>query len=117
PPRWYCSPPHRHGGALATDRCAADAEKTLAYKALCLIPRTGPLAGVCLQSLRGLLGLLAVVLVAAGALGVARAASPGASANTATQSATRVVAVAATSRISSWLRQADQELHDNAAAP
>src|ERR1019366_7436691 len=53
PPRWYCSPPHRHGGALATDRCAADAEKTLAYKALCLIPRTGPLAGVCLQSLRG----------------------------------------------------------------
>jgi tRNA A-37 threonylcarbamoyl transferase component Bud32 len=67
-------------------------------------------------SLRWLLGLLAVVLVAAGALGVARAASPGASANTATQSATRVVAVAATSRISSWLGQVDQELDDYAAA-
>jgi tRNA A-37 threonylcarbamoyl transferase component Bud32 len=71
-------------------------------------------------SSRWLLGLLAVGLVAAGALGVASAASTGAStgasASTATQSAARVVAVAATSRISSWLGQVDQELDGYAAA-
>jgi len=67
-------------------------------------------------SSRWLLGLLALVLVAVGAFGVARAVATGSVATSATQAAAQGVAVAATSRLSAWIGQVDQEMNEYAAA-
>jgi tRNA A-37 threonylcarbamoyl transferase component Bud32 len=65
---------------------------------------------------RWLLGLLALLLVVAGGFGMARAASTGSAATSATQGTAQGVAVAAASRLSSWIGQVDQEMDEYAAA-
>ncbi|MGA9115017.1 MAG: hypothetical protein WB802_14655, partial [Candidatus Dormiibacterota bacterium] len=67
-------------------------------------------------SSRWLLGLLGVVLVAVGAFGVARAIATGPAAASASEAAAQGVAVAATSRLSAWIGQVDQEMDEYAAA-
>ncbi len=65
---------------------------------------------------RWLLGLLALALVTAGVFGMARAVATGATATSATEAAAQGVAVAATSRLSAWIGQVDQEMDEYAAA-
>lgn len=67
-------------------------------------------------SSRWLLGLLAIVLVAVGAFGVARAVATGSAATSTTEAAAQGVAVAATSRLSAWIGQVNQEMDEYAAA-
>jgi hypothetical protein len=59
---------------------------------------------------------VALVLVAVGAFGLARAVATGSAATSATEAAAQGVAVAATSRLSAWIGQVDQEMDEYAAA-